>query len=525
VSLAIQYRQRCNTSTSTTTTPLVALTPLKPSPSSLTLGSTTNVTPSSSSPNKDSTTGGPQSTIVHCDSNQSFHYALHRNEPSMQHMIPLVKNPVFGQQSQYGHVLQRAYLTPPTINGTMMNTTTQRSPATAVQDNEQSLHSMMQNRIPLSINNNTQDLNEAFTSRYEDSIHWASNRNNHTTGAAAAERSTAGNSMAPWSLPFLSHSMSTLPPFQSSIYLRQRNMNQFHGEHQGNNMTMGRNTMNRDDHLYVPIHENEGQVFPKQPYYTNSKDDENDDDDPIPISEIFHVSSNSWDQSRQWNLNGIPNPSRYDLGTTPHHRYTTMDQIDQAQPQQAPYLRRVSNFMDHPDDGNFRDIPSSYQASLISPSTKDISIMEHTIPGHTTIDVENMHHNYSGFDSLSTTGMTIETTDLKEFQNIIRDDTTDEGDNEEEDDGANGSSDLTSHHHSGGAGSDQHSLTGNASSTSSCCDSNSILHNDLCLSPLSISMPYQPQHSNHQSEYDMFTEQYDENHCNNEIGQNTMLWV
>ena len=229
-------------------------------------------------------------------------------------------------------------------------------------------------------------MNDEFTSRFEDSSNW-------TNG------SHGGTSSAPWSLPFLSNSMSALLPLQSSLHLRQRNENSMnvhqhhqhpyehyqdvHTGHHVKFMAQNRDRYNTDS-LYVPSIGSHKKCYSNGDHY-----DDGDDSDPIPISDIFDEPKSN--RNGSWDTSNVP--PRY-ANRAHMIRSTSIVSLQPAynnsitSPQdQRSYIRRVSNFNE--EDHHHSSNGGGSSNHHTSPANDEILSMAGSL---TTIEMNEFHH-------------------------------------------------------------------------------------------------------------------------------------
>lgn len=517
VSLAIQYRQRCNASSKAATDAAAVGTVSPTNPSTRT--TVPSVSPAKVSPtrtvHKSSRENGSSPNVVqsymdhhsnHNDNHQSLMYGYHH--PSMTPTSTIPPNRVLSTaNSGYGYSHSSYVTQPPSTSTTSPSDVEKKSqtqhPSTFV----------MSNGIVISNSNKIDTMKpttDEFMSCYDDAIHWTNS--SHGNG-------NSGTTSAPWSLPFLSNAMSALPPFQSSIFLRQRddhlNLSHHSQQHQhhhrqyshhstnspqrnGNAKMMmpqqqGRHNM--DAMLYAPATRPHQESFI---YRDNGKDC--DDSDPIPISDIFgmptsnqqHGSSSSWDEPNVPRYNHNTHTIRSSSIVSPQQPYNNciLPPPQEQEQHRASFIRRVSNFKEN-DHGPQHHNQKHHSSDRHNKSNGNDEIVS-TTDSITTIETSAMKefHQITMDTSDTLTTVAAETTSLLSsvgesgIKNTIVISSDDE-DNDTEGRLKNAISDTTI-------------CNGVSISDSSTCSHSddtmgSILYNDLCLSPLSFSTSTSPE--------------------------------
>ena len=493
VSLAIQYRQRCNASSAPTSDAATNGNLSPTHPTTVSSVSPTKVSPTSHMHNASCSDNMSSPNIIqsymdhhstsHMGNQQAYMYGYHpRNGPPsipQNRNMPSTTNPGCG----YTH----------SGLSSDVEKKVQTHPSTFV----------MSNGVVVSNGNSSDQMTTAtdeITSRYEDSAHW-----------------TNATSSTPWSLPFLSNSMSTLPPIQSSIHLRQRNidnmnLNQRYHHHYNNHPGMNSSSSSMNlvpnqnqgryniDALYAPS------TQPYQEKYNThgNRHADGDNSDPIPISDMFAEPASN--QNKIWEELNI---SRHSNSThmirsasmVSLHPQQSYNQNSSLLQEQRPYIRRVSNFNEHHPDQDFHH-PSDANHNTSHGNDEVIS----SAGSLTTIEMKEFHHiQHDNSDTMTTVAAdhTIAASsvsvgdhhhDADSIAVVAGDDDDDDKDGDCDDD-----TDDEGHRHKNEntIAADAYVTRGipcNSISDSSTCSeidgssdsgsSDSILYNDLCLSPL-----------------------------------------
>ena len=424
VSLAIQYRQRCNASSngSEDSGPVSPTNPIT-APSSMHFSSNTNhvVSPSDVRSYMDH-----HSNHDHNDTHQPFMYGYHhphQNRPSSMSQNRTMSTSISAYG--YSHVATTSNAASPNL---------EKKPPTHASQFDISDGMVVPNHDKMKVTT------DEFKSRYEDSMHWMNSASsNHVANGA------------PWSLPFLSNAMSALPPIQSSIHLRQRNemipMNHPHySNHTSTNnnmkfMAQKQGCYGNTDTLYVPS---------TRPQYDDCNGGD-EDLDPIPISAIFAEpkSNRNWD---------APNVPQYGNSMHAPQSYGYCVSPQESRP------RRVSNFNELDHDDHQRNGRNNHTGH------DEIASTSGSITTIRTTDLKEFHQiDHDTSDTLTT----IVSRDNEDADSVVV--IADSDDTDEED------CHPTKHHHT-----EYFEKSVDVSDDSSCSDG-SILYNDLCLSPFSFS--------------------------------------